>query len=314
MKSNPVGTRSGTEDYIYDGIVLQFDKEGILLDVVQFTGNVSPEIQVRMHQEIELYVVANPTVDLSGVTTKQEFLSTQSDYKSNSEERMEMTGHVYGVFDSDSVVSVNMERMLSKVTVNAFVIKVNTVSDKYTSARFLQAYMHRTPATCGYDHTVSGEYLNAYDQRISMGYYTSYPIMVNNYSQGDYKIWEYDYPQSVYCYPNDSENSAERNWLSVSYRVSYTYTGVDAATGETVVMSHRDDGRVRLVLPKMLPNTAYELERLTVTGYKQKAVYLETKSAWGEESETCSFRMTDMTSGEYLGTIEGEVEYEMQGY
>ena len=311
MQSCPAGTRSGSEDAIYDGIVLQFDKEGTLLDMVQFTGDVLPEMQVRKNQEIELYIVANPTVDLSGVTSRQDFFSTQSDYKANTSEKMEMKGYVSGIFDRDSVVSVNMERMLSKITLGAFVIKVNTASDKYTSASFQRAYMERTPVSCGYDHTPSGEYLDAYSQRISLGYYNSYPGFANKYSQGDYLVWEYNYPQSVYCYPNASESRSERNRFRVMCRLSYTYTGIDAATGETVVMSHRDESYVRLVLPPMIPNTAYELERLTINGYKGKVVYLENRRIGEEKPLTCSFRMTDMTSGKYLGTIEGEVEYEM---
>ena len=61
-----------------------------------------------------------------------------------------------------------------------------------------------------------------------------------------------------------------------------------------------------------VPNTVYELERLTVTGARYKTVYLETKSSGPEGYAVCSFRMTDMTSGEYLGTVEGEVYHEIQ--
>ncbi|MBQ9878783.1 MAG: hypothetical protein IJM29_07785 [Bacteroidales bacterium] len=309
MQSRPLGTRAGQEDAILDGFILEFDGGGELLECVYFTGESLPVLQVRKYQQMEIYIVANPTVDLSGITNRQEFLSSQSVYSSGNTDRFEMTGYVSGVFLDDSLVNVRMERMLSKITLDAFTIRVNK-SEKYTRANFTLANMERTPSRCRYDYSTPEDFLNAYTQRIGVGYYTSYPISVSKYTQGDYTVWEYNYPQSVYCFPNDSESNSSKNRLAVSYKLAYSYTGVDAATGETVLMSHTDEGCIHLFLPPLLPNTEYELERLTVTGYRNRSVYLETKSAGEDESDTCLFRMTDMTSGEYLGYVEGEVEYE----
>ena len=309
MQSFPVGTRAGQEEAISDGFILEFDGGGELLECVYFTGESLPVLQVRRYQQMDIYIVANPSVDLSGITTKQELLSAKSVYSSSNTDKFEMTGFVSGVFYNDSVVSVRMERMLSKITLDAFTIRVNK-SEKYTRANFTLANMERTPSKCRYDYSTPEDFVNAYTQRIGLGYYTSYPISVSKYTQGDYTLWEYNYPQSVYCFPNDSESNSSKNRLAVSYKLAYSYTGIDAATGETVLMSHTDEGTIHLYLPPLLPNTEYELERLTVTGYRNRNVYLNTKSEGEDEAATCLFRMTDMTSGEYLGYVEGEVEYE----
>ncbi|MBP5538044.1 MAG: hypothetical protein J6X64_06910 [Bacteroidales bacterium] len=309
MQSLPVGTRAGQEETISDGFILEFDGGGELMECVYFTGESLPVLQVRKYQQMDIYIVANPSVDLSGITTKQEFLSAKSVYSSSNTDKFEMTGFVSGVFYDDSVVSVRMERMLSKITLDAFTIRVNK-SEKYTRANFTLANMERTPSSCRYDFYSPETFLNAYTQRIGIGYYNSYPISVRKYDQGDYTVWEYNYPRSVYCFPNDSESNSLKNRLAVSYKLAYSYTGIDAATGETVLMSHTDEGKIHLYLPPLLPNTEYELERLTVTGYRNRSVYLNTKSEGEGEAGICLFRMTDMTTGENLGFAEGEVEYE----
>ena len=299
------------DEAISGGVILEFDQDGELLETIAFTGNVLPVLPVRRYQQTDIYIVANPTVDLSLIKSKEEFLSKQSEYSSNTSGKLEMTGHVRGIFDSDATVSVAMERMVSKITLDALVFKLATTKYNYTGAHLQQAFMEKTPATCGYGLSLTGNFLNAYERRIGIGYFTSYPS-VNKYTQGEYKVWEYDYPQSVYCYPNNSETAADRNKFAVNYRLVYQIDGVDGLTGEPIVISRYDDNCVHLVLPKLRPNTEYELERLTITGAKNKTVYLGTRSGQEDLYGTCCFRMTDMTSGEYLGNAEGEVEYEMQ--
>lgn len=319
MQCSPPATRMGREgleeepeNAIMDGIILEFNQDGELLETVTFSGTALPVLPVRRYQQTEIYIVANPTVDLSGVSSKEEYLQAQSEYRVNSSGRFEMTGHLSGVFDTDATVSVAMERTVAKITMDALVIRVTTNKINYTGAHLRRAFIEKTPATCGYDHTPSGNYLNAYEQGIGIGFFTSYPVAARKYTQGEYKVWEFDCPMSVYCYPNDSEDGNKRNRFAVSYRLVYTVPGIDAATGEPIVLTRYDDNTVHLVLPPVRHNTSYELERLTITGANNRTVYLGTRSGQEEESITCSFRMMDMTSGEYLGTVEGEVEYEME--
>ena len=314
MQYSPPITRSGQEDTVSGGFILEFDPEGTLLESVRFYGDYLPGIQVRRYQHTDIVVVANPTADLSGVASKDEFLSMQASYSSNRADRLEMTGQASGTFDNDSTIEVLMERMVSKITVDALAFRVEG-SSKYTGVHLRQAYMERTPATCRYDFSLPGDFLDACAQGISIGNCPTYTGSVNKYTQGEYRVWEYDRPQSLYCFPNESQVRDERNKLAVSYRLVYQVPGVDAFTGEPIVLIRYDDACVHLVLPPMRPNTVYELERLTITGARYKTVYLETRSAGSEkEPETCLFRMTDMTSGEYLGIAEGEVEYEIQDH
>ena len=313
LQYSPLQTRSGQEDAIYGGFILEFDSDGTLLESLRFYGDYLPKVQVRKYQQMEIYIVANPTTDLSGVSSKDEFLSMQAVYSSNRADKLEMTGHLTGSFDNDSTLLVSMERMVSKITVDAMAFRVSG-SSKYTGVHLTQAYMERTPATCCYDYSLPGDFLNAYTQGISIGNCPRYTYSVKEYTQGEYKVWEYDRQQSLYCYPNESNVRDERNKLAVSYRLVYQITGIDSFTGETIILTRYDDASVHLVLPKLRPNTVYELERLTITGARYGTVYLNTKSPESEEIETCLFRMTDLTSGEYLGTVEGEVEYEMLDY
>ena len=299
------------EDAIQDGVILEFNQDGELLEMVTFSDGDLPLLQVRRYQQTDIYIVANPTVDLTGISSKEEFLSTRSEYAYNSEGRLEMTGHVSGIFDTDATVSVAMQRTVAKITLDALVLKVSKQKINYTGAHHRQTFMEKTPATCGYDLSMAEDFLNAYNQNIGIGYYNSYPT-VNKYSQGEYLICEYNYPKSIYCYPNDSEDGAKRNKVAVSYRLIYTVNAIDAATGEPIVLTRYDDNTVHMVLPQLRPNTKYELEKLTITGANNRTVYLSTRSGEEEESLTCCFKMTDMTSGEYLGVVEGEVEYEMQ--
>ena len=310
MQYRPPQTRSGQEDTISGGVVLEFDSGGTLLERVDFYGGRLPAIQVRRYQQMEIYIVANNTADLSGICTKEEFLSMQAVYSSNRADRLEMTGHFTGTFDNDSTVCVNMERIVSKITVDAIAFRLSS-SSKYTGVHLSKAYMERTPATCCYDYSLHGDFLDANTQGISIGNCPRYTYAVNEYTQGEYRVREYDRPQSLYCFPNDSNVRDERNKLAVSYRLVYQVAGTDAFTGEPVVLTRYDDACVHLVLPPMRHNTAYELERLTITGARNGTVYLNTRSPEPEETGTCLFRMTDMTSGEYLGTVKGEVEYEM---
>ena len=318
MQYSPPLTRAGQgssyappDEVISNGVILEFNQDGELLERVPFTGNDGPVLPVRRNQHMDIYVIANPTVNLSGIASRDEFLSTQSEYRANSAGRLEMTGHLSGIFDKDATVSVAMERTVAKITLDALVFKLTTSKYNYTGATLRQAYMEKTPASCGYDYSVSGNYLDAYEQKIGIGYFDRYPSVIK-YTEGEYKVFEYNHPQTVYCYPNDSQDAADRNKFAVSYRLDYTIPGVDLFTGEPIVLARYDDNCVHLVMPPLRPNTAYELERLTIIGARNQTVYLETKSGEDAEAETCVFRMTDMTSGEFLGYAEGEVEYEMQ--
>ena len=310
MQYSPTQTRSGQEDTISGGFILEFDSDGTLLESMPFYGGDIPEMQVRKYQQMEIYIVANPTVDLSGISNKEELLSTAAWYSFNQADRLEMTGHFSGTFVNDTTVNVNMERMMSKITLDVIAFRLSS-SSKYTGVYLRQIYMERTPSTCRYDYSLPGDFLNADAQGISIGNCPRYTFSVNEYSQGEYHVREYDHPQSLYCFPNESGIRDERNKIAVSYRLVYQVPGYDAITGEPVVITRYDDACVHLVLPPMRPNTVYELERLTVTGARYGTVYLNTRGQEPEETETCLFRMTDLTSGEYLGTAEGEVEYVM---
>ena len=96
------GTRSardpGPDDTVLNGVVLEFDAAGTLLEMQPFSEGYMPVLKVRKHQELNIYVVANPTVDFRSVSTLEEFLSMQSQYKSNSQGRLEMLGHFQGSF------------------------------------------------------------------------------------------------------------------------------------------------------------------------------------------------------------------------
>lgn len=320
LQSGPPYTRAltdvsalGGDGSIKDGVILEFDPEGLLLEMIHFSGSVPPKIRVRRHQQTEIYIVANPTVDLSGIASLTDFLSMESDYKANTLDRMEMTGHLKDTFSSDAVVNIQMKRMLSKIQVDDMTFKSTPGWPDYTGIHFTRAYLEKTPVTCAYDFSLPGGFIDAYDKRVSIGYTSNYSSSVHQYTQGGTKVWEYETPWAVYCYPNASDNQNERNVLAVSYRLVYLVTGVDGMTGEPVVQPRYEDACVHLVLPPLLPNTLYELERLTLNGARYKTVYLSTRSADDELSE-CSFRMTDMTSGEYLGSVQGEVEYEIQDH
>ena len=321
LQSGPPDTRalsdlhaSGGDGVITDGVILEFDPEGLLLEMVHFTGSVPPKIQVRRYQQTEIYIVANPTVDLSGIASLADFLSMQSDYKVNTLDRMEMTGHLKDTFISDAVVDIQMKRMLSKIQVDDMTFKSTPGWPDYTGIHFTRAYLEKTPVSCAYDLSLPGSFIDAYDKRVSIGYTSNYSSSVHQYTQGGTKVWEYETPWAVYCYPNASDNQNERNVLAVSYRLVYLVTGVDGMTGEPVVQPRYDDACVHLVLPPLQPNTMYELEKLTLNGARYKTVYLGTRSADDDELSECSFRMTDMTSGEYLGSVQGEVEYEIQDH
>ena len=310
MQYSPAQTRSGQEDTISGGFILEFDSDGTLLENMPFYGGYVPEMQVRKYQQMDIYIVANPTTDLSCISTKEELLSAVAWYSLNKADRLEMTGYVSGTFMNDTTVNVNMERMVSKITMDVIAFRLST-SSKYTGVYLKQIYMERTPSTCRYDYSFSGNFVNADTEGIGIGNCPRYRFSVNEYSQGEYNVREYDHPQSLYCFPNESEIRDERNKIAVSYRLTYQIAGFDANIGEPVLLTRYDDACVHLVLPPMRPNTVYELERLTVTGARYGTVYLNTRSQEPEEAETCLFRMTDLTSGEYLGTVEGEVEYEM---
>ena len=311
MSSGPALTRAGQEDAIWDGIILEFDPDGGLLERMYFSGNTPPALQVRKYQQTDIYIVANPTVNLWGVSTKQEFLAAQSEYKSNSSGKLEMTGSFSGKFNADTTVHVLLNRTVAKICVDAIVFKIASTVYDYTGINMSRGYMEKTPATCGYDLSLSDSFVDAYEQRIGIGYVSGYTSSPRHYTQGEYKVWEYNYPWEVYCYPNEASDSGQRNKLAISYRLNYKFSGIDNFTGEPIVLYRYEDACVHLVLPPMRPNTVYELEKLTLVGARYKTVLLGTRSGQ-EESLTCSFRMTDMTSGEYLGTVEGEVEYEEQ--
>ena len=320
LQCSPPSTRAFNDpaawpdDVVEDGVILQFDDYGELLEMVSFTGDDLPEIQVRRYQQTDIYIVANPTVDLSGVSSKEDFLSSQSEYGSNSAGRLEMTGYVSGVFNTDETVNVSMERMLAKITVDDLVFKVASTLYDYTGAHLTRGYMERTPKTCSYSLTPSTAFINAYTQGVDLGIFPNYHGQILKYTQGAYKVWEYGSPQSVYCYPNASEDRIRRNRLAVSYRLVYLVPAVDGETGEEITLTRYDDNCVHLVLPQLRPNTEYELERLTIIGAKNNTVYLGTRSGTEELPVKCSFRMRDMTSGELIGNVEGEVEYEYQDY
>ena len=311
------GTRAGhypdpdppePQDIIRDGLILEFNGAGNLIERLAFDGDQPPAIQVRKNQETDIYVIANPTVDLSGINTLSEFLSKRSSYASISRDRLEMTGRITGTFTSDAQVNVQMERMVSKIRIGGMSVKVSR-DEKYTSAQFTRANMEKTPATCGYDLSLAGDFINAYSKSIEAGYVSSFGHIERSV-QGDWTVWDFNTPWRVYCYPNSTEDQSKRNILALSYRLGYIVTGTDASTGETVYMQMWDDSYLRLVMPPLRPNTAYELERLTLNGQRNRTVYLKSGGDREEEPLKCVFRMTDMTSGEYLGEEEGEVRYE----
>lgn len=309
----PPGTRAGgqpgPDDKIWDGVILEFDGAGTLLEMQPFSGEDLPAIRVRKHQELSIYVIVNPTRDFRGVSTLEGFLSTQSDYKSNTLERMEMLGHFEGSFSADSRVTVNMLRMLAKIQVDRMVFRIASSNTNYTGIYFTRGYMEKTPASCGYDLSLPGNFVNSYSMNIAIGC-NDYSGKSNHYMQGEYKVWEYNYPWSVYCYPNDSEDREQRNRLAVSYRLLYLVPGTDSETGESVVIPRYNDACFHIVLPPLRPNTIYELEELKLNGARNGTVYLKSGDGLQEDQSTCVFRMTDLTSGEFLGLEEGEVCYE----
>ena len=69
MQSSPPGTRAGQEETISDGFILEFDGGGELLECVYFTGESLPVLQIRKYQQTEIFIVANPTADLSGIAS-----------------------------------------------------------------------------------------------------------------------------------------------------------------------------------------------------------------------------------------------------
>lgn len=296
------------QDFIRDGLILEFNGAGHLMERLAFEGDQPPAIQVRKNQETHIYVVANPTVDLSGINTFSEFLSFRSSYAAMARDRLEMTGRITGTFTSDAQVNVQMERMVSGIRVGGMSVKIYR-DEKYTSVQFTRANMEKTPATCGYDLSLTGDYVNAYNKGIEAGYVSSFGS-IDKSVQGDWTAFDFNTPWWVYCYPNPSEVQEERNVLAISYRLGYIVTGTDSETGDTVYMQRWDDSVVRLVLPPLRPNTVYELEKLTLYGFKYRTVYLKSGGDMVNEPLKCVFRMTDMTSGEYLGSEEGEVLYE----
>ena len=316
IQSSPPGTRGiggstspVADDIICDGVILEFDPDGVLLELVQFAGENIPEVRVRRNQQTDIYIVANPTVDLAQVASLSDFLDTRSSYQANEAGRLEMTGHFCGSFGADAAVNVRMERMVSRIQVDRMVFRCTHDWPDYTGIHFTRGYLEKTPDFCTYGLFQPGTYINAYDRRIGIGYTSGYSSEVRNYDQGEYKVWEYIKPWSVYCYPNEADDANGRSRLAISYRLVYQVTGIDAATGQPVVLPRYDDACLHLVLPRLRPNTVYELERLTLNGPRNRVVYLGGNERHVPEPPVCSFGMRDMTTGEYLGSVEGEVEY-----
>ena len=311
LQGGPPGSRAGEADpdaAVHNGCILEFNAAGNLLDYIPFSGGEPPVLEVPRNQLVELFIVANPTRDLSQVVSKAAFMEIQSDYAANSPGCLEMTGRYSGTIRSDTTLNVALQRCCAKVTVDAMVFKVASTRYDYVGARLVRGYMEKTPAGCTYVQMAPGELINAYSAGAGIGYEASYNSSSVKYTQGDYKVWEYNTPWTVYCYPNASEDPAARNTLAVYYRLDYRVTGIDASTGETVVMHLYNNACVHICLPAVMPNTIYELERLTIDGLSSNTVYLGTKG--GSEIPECVFRMTDMTSGEYLGEVKGEVRYD----
>ncbi len=309
----PPGTRSardpGPDDTVLNGVVLEFDAAGTLLEMQPFSEGYMPVLKVRKHQELNIYVVANPTVDFRSVSTLEEFLSMQSQYKSNSQGCLEMLGHFQGSFTADAEVTVPMQRMVCKIQVDRMVFRIASTHTNYTGWYFTRGYMEKTPATCGYDLSLSGNFVNSYSMNIAIGC-NDYSGTANHYTQGEYKVWEYSYPWSVYCYPNASGDQSQRNILAVSYRLLYLVPGTDLDTGESIVIPRYTDACFHIVLPPLRQNTIYELEELKLNGIRNGTVYLKSAEEPSEIQAECIFSMTDMTSGEFLGLEKGEVRYE----
>lgn len=312
LQCGPPGTRAGEpgpEYAIHGGCVLEFNSAGERLEYLAFTGEEPPQIPVPRNQQVEIYVVANPTCDLSEVSSKAELEQMRSDYTANTAGNLEMIGRYSGRISSDSTVNVSLERICAKIQVSKMVFKVASTRYEFTDADLNMAYMEKTPKDCSYLQKVPGELMDTNTDRVDIGYIKRLLKNETRYEQGEYKVWEYDDPWCVYCYPNASTDRQKRNVFYVAYRFRYKTSWIDAATGRQEIVFLYENAFARFYMPPMMPNTLYELEKVVIDGTLNKSVDLDTKGGSGEAVE-CVFRMTDMTSGEYLGELKGEVRYE----
>ena len=312
LQCGPPGTRAGEADpdaAVNGGCVLEFNAAGELLEYLAFTGDNPPKIPVPKDQQVEIYIVANPTCDLSQVGSKTELEQMKSDYTANTEGNLEMMGRFSGRIRSDSTVKVTLERFCAKIQVSTMVFKVASTLYEYTGANLNMAYMQKTPRECTYLQKNPGELMDAYSEQVGIGYMKRYLLNGTTYDQGQYKVWEFNDPWSVYCYPNASAERNKRNELTASYRFRYKSGWIDSETGEHQDILRYEDVLAHFYLSPIMPNTLYELERVVIDGTLNKSVSLDTKGG-EEEPVECVFRMKDMTSGEYLGEVKGEVRYE----
>lgn len=307
ISDSPDGTKANPgwgEPRIRDLYILEFDSKGynVYCGHCRYDGN--PTIPALKNQKVKIYVVANSTNDLSEISTESEYLNTKMSYTELNAAYPEMTGSIEGIFSSSANANVELQRMCSRIQVDTISFRINDSRYDFNQLFFDGAYIERMPSECSYGLVPSGISVDASDGLFPAGCYMSQNTPDAYYMDGDWKVWEYDHPWSVYALPNDASGIDQRSELALEYEAHYRVG--QYSNGEYEIVTKILHNALHFILPPLSPNSIYELEKIVVNQPKTTTVDL---SPIAEQS--CMFIVRDVASGKVLGHEKGILRYEI---